>query len=135
MARRRCLIPATAFYEWEHIGGAKIPYAFSVDGQNCFGMGGIWETWSGPNGEEIESCCIITIPANKTVGRIHPRMPLIIHPDDYLAWLNPDLYFEDELRPYMQPVPSEILKSEKAPNMQDPMQFNTPTLFEPEDLL
>lgn len=136
IARRRCLVPATAYYEWEHYGGQKLPWAFAIADQECFAMGGIWEIWSGPNGEEIETCAIITIAANELVRPIHARMPLILHPDDYGKWLSHELHFEDELTPYMQAVPPQFMtKTDATEILARAAVPELPTLFDFDELL
>ncbi|OZA14958.1 MAG: hypothetical protein B7X94_00150 [Hydrogenophilales bacterium 17-62-8] len=85
--RRHCLIPADAFYEWKAIAGRKQPYCIRMRDHALFGMAGLWEHWAAPNGQVVESCTIITVDANALVGELHDRMPLILAPGDYDAWL------------------------------------------------
>ena len=87
--RRRCLVPADGFYEWTRDKGGRRPHLFQVSGGELFAMAGIWETWLGPNGEEIDSCAIVTCPANAVVKSVHDRMPVIVARDDYPLWLDP----------------------------------------------
>jgi len=134
-ARRRCLIPATGFYEWEHYGQSRIPWQFGVKGEQVFSLGGIWEQWNGASGEEIETCAIITVAPNETMRRVHNRMPLIIHPDNYEKWLNCEHCFADELAALMTPYPSEQMT---ATPLESGLPDDFPTardLFTPEDLL
>ena len=88
MKRRRCLFPANGFYEWKSDGARKRPYFIRprVDGPIAFA--GLWETWMGPNGEEVETACIITTTANRTLAPIHDRMPVVIAPDGFDLWLD-----------------------------------------------
>jgi putative SOS response-associated peptidase YedK len=105
--RRHCLIPANAFYEWKAIGGRKQPYCIGMADNAMFGMAGLWEHWANPAGETIETCTIITTNANELVGRLHERMPLIIQPNDYGAWLDAANPNAGEL---MKPFPSERMR-------------------------
>jgi putative SOS response-associated peptidase YedK len=94
LKRRRCLVPADAFYEWRRSGtgrGAQSqPYlARRVDGRTM-GLAGLYETWLGPNGEEVDTVCIITTGANGLSVAIHPRLPVVLEPKDFAAWLDPD---------------------------------------------
>jgi putative SOS response-associated peptidase YedK len=83
---RRCLVPATAFYEWD---GRKRPHLVRVRGAQLFSMAGIWDVWNDPDaGGSIQTCAILTVPANSAVGAIHDRMPLIIQPGDEVLWLD-----------------------------------------------
>ncbi|HET7478726.1 MAG TPA: SOS response-associated peptidase [Rubrobacteraceae bacterium] len=87
--RRRCLIPADGFYEWRRSNGGKQPYYITVRGGEPFAFAGIRESWSGPE-EEVHSCAIITTRANPLVAGIHDRMPVILPPDAYDPWLDPE---------------------------------------------
>ncbi len=88
--RRRCLIPASGFYEWQKTSDGKQPtFIHPADGV-YFGLAGLWETWHAPDGGEIDSCTIITTTPNELMAPIHNRMPVIIDPADYDAWLQPE---------------------------------------------
>jgi putative SOS response-associated peptidase YedK len=84
---RHCLVPADAFYEWKPVAGRKQPYCIRMRDQALFGMAGLWEHWVAPDGQVVESCTIVTVDANATVAELHDRMPLILAPADYEAWL------------------------------------------------
>ena len=85
--RRHCLVPADAFYEWKRVEGRKQPYCIRLRDQGLFGMAGLWERWKAPDGQLLESCTIVTVAANSLVAPLHDRMPLILAPEDYDAWL------------------------------------------------
>jgi putative SOS response-associated peptidase YedK len=92
MKRRRCLIPTDGFYEWQP-GASKRPY-FVRARRNADGaapplaFAGLYETWTGPNGEELDTAVIITTTANRTLEAIHQRMPVFVAPEDFSAWLD-----------------------------------------------
>ena len=86
MRRRRCLIPADGFYEWKQEGARKRPFFAAAKGLVAFA--GIWEPWIGPNGEEVETACILTTPANRTLRPLHDRMPAVIPPQAFDLWLD-----------------------------------------------
>lgn len=88
--QRRCLIPADAFYEWKVVAGRKQPYCIRLRDDAPFGMAGLWERWTDPDGQTVESCTIVTVAANALVAELHDRMPLIVAPADYDAWLRAD---------------------------------------------
>jgi putative SOS response-associated peptidase YedK len=98
---RRCLVPASGFFEWKAKGKWKQPYFIKMKNGGLFAMAGIWESWISEN-VEIESCAIITTDANTIVGKIHDRMPVIIPQDSYGLWLDKvrDGY---HFREYFQP--------------------------------
>ena len=87
MRRRRCLIPADGFYEW-HDGTPRRPYFVRARSGAPLAFAGLWETWTGPNGEEINSAVIVTTQANRTLASIHGRMPVIMAPDAFDFWLD-----------------------------------------------
>jgi putative SOS response-associated peptidase YedK len=87
--KRRCLIPADAFYEWQKKkDGTKQPFAIRFKGAEPCAFAGLWEVWTNhESGEEIESCTILTTGANKLMKPIHDRMPVILPEDAYASWL------------------------------------------------
>jgi putative SOS response-associated peptidase YedK len=88
MKRRRCLIPADGFYEWQDAGGKKRPFAVRPKGGGPVAFAGLWECWMGPNGEELETAAIVTTEANRTLHPIHHRMPVIVAPEAFDFWLD-----------------------------------------------
>ena len=85
--RRRCIVPASGFYEWMKEERGKQPYFITATDGGILGLAGLWESWQGANGEELESCTILTTDANDAVARLHDRMPVILAPEDYDEWL------------------------------------------------
>ncbi|MCC6778814.1 MAG: SOS response-associated peptidase [Hyphomicrobiales bacterium] len=88
MRRRRCLFPADGFYEWQDDGGRKRPFCIRPLDRAPIGFAGIWETWMGPNGEEMETAAIVTTAANREIAGLHDRMPAILPPEDFDSWLD-----------------------------------------------
>jgi putative SOS response-associated peptidase YedK len=88
MKRRRCLIPADGFYEWKAIGTRKQPYYVRAKSGQPLAFAGLWETWTGPNGEELETAAIVTTRANRALADIHERMPVIVPPEAFNLWLD-----------------------------------------------
>jgi putative SOS response-associated peptidase YedK len=101
--RRRCLIPADGFYEWQGSKPPKQPYFIHRRDDRLFGFGGLWERWNDPQGGEVvDTCTIITTPANELMAPIRNRMPLILAEGDYARWLDreiPGEQVEDLLKP------------------------------------
>ncbi|PWR01506.1 DUF159 family protein [Meridianimarinicoccus roseus] len=85
---RRCLIPATGFYEWtKDSTGARLPwYIRRTDGAPAV-FAGVWQDWTGAEGERLRTCAIVTIAANVAMQAIHHRMPVILEPEDWPLWL------------------------------------------------
>lgn len=88
--QRRCLVPATGFYEWKVLAGGKQPYLIRLKSGALFAFAGLWESWSGPEGE-LRSFTIVTTAPNALMTRIHERMPVIIPREQYARWLDPEL--------------------------------------------
>jgi putative SOS response-associated peptidase YedK len=88
MKRRRCLLPADGFFEWQATGGPKRPFFIRKRGGGPLAFAGLWEAWMGPNGEELETVCIVTTRANRTLAPIHDRMPAIVPPEGFDLWLD-----------------------------------------------
>jgi putative SOS response-associated peptidase YedK len=106
--RRRCLIPTTGYYEWRKLeDGTKQPYLFTMRDGQPFSFAGLWERWD--KGEEpIETCTIITREPNSLAAEIHNRMPVIIEPGDYDAWLHAaDTAIAQTM---LQPFPSQLMR-------------------------
>ncbi|HEX9929306.1 MAG TPA: SOS response-associated peptidase [Pyrinomonadaceae bacterium] len=128
---RRCIVPASGFYEWKQTGGkgAKQPFYFHLKDKPVFGFAGLWETWKTEEGEEIESCTIITTEANAVLAPVHDRMPIIIKPEDYEAWLDPKNFDTDDLQKFLKPYPSYEMASHAVSR-----QVNSPS-FDGEELI
>jgi putative SOS response-associated peptidase YedK len=87
--RRRCLVPASGFYEWQATGGrTKQPYWIAPGNGGLIAFAGLWETWTGADGSEIDTAAIVTKNANAALEPIHHRMPVLIAPDDFSLWLS-----------------------------------------------
>lgn len=105
--RRRCLIPATGFYEWQRRdpNQAKQPHNIVRTDGLPYAMAGLWESWQGEDGEPLESCAIITTGANDLVMQLHDRMPVILDAGEYDAWLDPGADDSEHLAKMLQPRP------------------------------
>ncbi len=87
MKARRCLVPATGFYEWQGVAGRKQPYAITLPDRPLFAFAGLWESWRPRDGETIETFTILTTEPNETIAKIHDRMPAILPKEAEEAWL------------------------------------------------
>ncbi len=86
--RRRCLVLADGWYEWQRSGAVKQPFYIGFANREPFGMAGLWESWRDPaSGEPLESCCIVTVPATAELEHVHHRMPVIIAEAQRDEWL------------------------------------------------
>jgi putative SOS response-associated peptidase YedK len=108
---RRCLVPASGFYEWHaRSDGRKQPFAIRRVDHQPFAIAGLWEHWQGADGSELESCSLIVTAANARVGRIHERMPVILAPQDFAAWLDRHNQHPADLLPLLRPCPDDWLE-------------------------
>lgn len=100
---RRCLIAADGFYEWKPDKVKKQPYYIRMKAGRPFALAGLWEHWEPQGDESIDSCTIIVTAANSLIGKIHDRMPVILSPNDYDQWLDPNERDTDKLMPLLKP--------------------------------
>ena len=105
--RRRCVIPADGFYEWQRKDGRKQPFFFRMRDERPFGFAGLWERWEGEGGEVINSCAVLTTEANEVLRPVHDRMPVILHPDDYELWLGAEARELGLVKEMLRPYPAE----------------------------
>jgi len=107
--RRRCLIPADGFYEWRHAGGEREAFLVRRADNRPFAFAGLWELPTERDPGVLGTCTIITTEPNEALREIHDRMPVILDPDDWNRWLDPDLRRVSVLRPLLRPCPAEML--------------------------
>jgi putative SOS response-associated peptidase YedK len=107
---KRCLVPADGFYEWTGPKGAKRPHLISPKAGGLMAFAGLHEAWGGADGSELETTAIITVAANATVSSVHDRMPAILFPSQFDAWLNSRAVAVDEAVSMLRPVADEFLE-------------------------
>lgn len=108
--KNRVLVPADAFYEWKAIAGGKWPFLIRMRDESQFAMAGLLERWPGPEGE-IRTFAILTTEPNALVAEIHDRMPAIIRPENYAAWLDPSLTDVEVLQGMLGPYPERLMET------------------------
>jgi putative SOS response-associated peptidase YedK len=114
---RRCILPASGFYEWLHKEeGGKQPYFIRPINGGYFGLAGIWEHWQGEGGEVIESCSIITTGANRLMREIHDRMPVILKVQDVEAWIDPGAG-QSGILEMLAPYPDDLMEAYPVSSM------------------
>lgn len=112
MKRRRCIFPADAFYEWQRLGtrkGESRPWLLKRRDGAPLALAGLWESWMGPDGEEIDTAAIITTAANSMTAPLHPRLPAILEPSDLALWLEGDEASLDEAFALLRPAADNLL--------------------------
>jgi len=108
MRYRRCLVPASGFYEWRRQGKSKQPFWVRPRRGGAIAFAGLWETWSDRDGGEIDSACIVTTSANAVVAPIHGRMPVVIAPEDFERWLTAEAEDANQL---LRPAPDDLFEA------------------------
>lgn len=109
---RRCIIPASGFYEWEKTKSGKQPHYFFLKNKEVFGFAGLYEEWLDKStGELLDTFTIITTEANAVLEPIHDRMPVILHPEDYDQWLDEKEKDTGKLQNLLVPYEAEEMGS------------------------
>jgi putative SOS response-associated peptidase YedK len=127
--KRRCLILADGFYEWQKTDDGKQPYHIKMQDDSPFAFAGLWEIWK--DEEEIRSCTIITTAANDLMGEIHHRMPVILPPEDYDMWLDPDFDEKEPLTSLLKPYSSDKMQAYIVSRRVNKPSNNEPSVVEP----
>ena len=130
LKKRRCLVPADAFYEWQRLDAkTKQPYAIALKSGEPYAMAGLWESWQPKDGAPLETFTVLTTDPNQLMEQIHNRMPVILERKDYARWLEPG----DATRPLidlLRPYPAEKMEawpvSERVGNVRN----NEPELLQ-----
>lgn len=123
--QRRCIIPADGFWEPKGPASLKIrqPYFFRKPDGDVFALAGLWDRWTTPQGEVIETCVMLTTGPNDLMRPIHERMPVILQPDDYDRWLNPEVQPKD-VAALMVPAPNDFLETWQTMDMEKDPETN-----------
>jgi putative SOS response-associated peptidase YedK len=111
LRRRRCMVVADGFYEWQTVGKHRQPMFIHLRDDRPMALAGLWESWEGADHTLLESCTILTTEANDLIRPIHDRMPVIVAPEDYQRWLDPELQKPEQIVPLLRPYPSEPLET------------------------
>ena len=144
LARKRCIIPIDGFYEWQDQGKGKRKQPFYITSRDFspIALAGLWATWRDPadkdkgdgdggGDDELWTCTILTTSANKLMGSVHERMPVILQPEDWDRWLDPDYTDTEELAKLLQPAPEEMLTLWPVDPAVGNVRNNRPELQEP----
>jgi len=126
--KRRCLVPASGFYEWERSGTQKQPYYVGLTKWRTFAMAGIWEQWRSPTGEIVQSGCILTTEANPVLKPFHHRMPVILSPEDYTTWLAGNV---SEISSLLKPFPAAEMQAVAVSTYVNSTRNDDPTCIKP----
>jgi len=127
---RRCLVLADGFYEWQRLQGKKQPYYIRMKNGQPFAFAGLWEHWKGADGSVINSCTHLTTEPNELVRPLHNRMPVILKPEHYDLWLDPEVQQPKQLQPLLSSYPAEEMVSFPVSTQVNNPANNDPELVE-----
>ena len=116
--RRRCLVVVDGYYEWKTLGKQKLPILYEQPDHRPFALAGLWESWRGGDAAaagNLETFSIVTTAANALASRVHDRMPVILDPVDYDAWLDPQSTNPAQLDYLLQPYVGELVATDVDP--------------------
>jgi len=131
LKKRRCVIPADGFYEWQKLGKVKQPVRIVLKSREPFGFAGLWERWTALKGEEILSCTIITTEANDLLKAVHDRMPVILTRDAEAAWLDPKIQEPEKLLPLLRQYPPNEMEFYLVSREVNSPSIDKPSIIEP----
>ena len=126
LRKRRCLVVADGFYEWQQRGRGKQPVYIVLKNREPFGFAGLWDTWTSPEGQEIRSCTIVTTEGNELLKPIHDRMPVILTRDAEGHWLDPAIQEPATLLPLLKPYPADKMEAYPVSRLVNSPQNDTP---------
>ena len=130
--RRRCLVPANGFYEWEKITTKeKQPWHIFSRSDALLTFAGLWDTWNSPDGEKVETCTILTTDANPFMSPVHDRMPVILPMEAFGAWLDPGLNDPAALQQWLVPSSAEGLDREPVGKLVNSPCNDSPKCIQP----
>lgn len=130
--RKRCILPATGFYEWEPKERGRLPHYIYLKDGRPMGFAAIWSSWKDPGTEEWRrTCAIITTRANEALAGIHTRMPVILPPEHWSAWLDRTNDDTDLLRSFLHPYPADETGEYAVSSLVNNVRNNLPELIEP----
>jgi len=110
LTNRRCLIPADGFYEWQRTGKVKQPYCFEVNDGELFAFAGIWDRWTDPSRNTVETCSILTTSPNAVTSAVHDRMPVILDRESYDIWLDPGMRDVTTASELLKPYDAQLMR-------------------------
>lgn len=131
MKYRRCIVPATGFYEWRKTGKHRQPFFIHRHDKQPLAMAALWEHWQSPDGSELETAAILTCEANDMMAEIHDRIPVILEPEDYDRWLDPDVQDVSHVADLMRPAEEQTLTMYSVSTLVNQRGVDSPQCMKP----
>lgn len=129
--QRRCVIPADGFYEWQKVAAGKQPYYFHRRDGRPLVFAGLWESWTDPDGRDLETCTILTTGANRVMSPVHHRMPVILPAKDRALWLDLGTEQKETLAALLKPCPDDLLALHPVTTRVGSPTFDEPACLDP----
>lgn len=131
LRKRRCVVPASGFYEWQTVGRLKQPWFFQMRDESPFVFAGLWERWRSVDGVELETCSLITTTPNDVVRPLHDRMPVILRGQTIDTWLDSANEEPAKLEPLLAPLPADVMKATPVSARVNSVRNEGPECLEP----
>ncbi len=128
---RRCLVPASGYYHWQRGPAGSAPWLVRPRDRGPIAFAGLWETWLGADGSEIDTACIVTTGANATLAPIADRMPAILMPGSYERWLDSDRHSAGSALALLRPAPDTLIETVPVSTRVNRAENDDPGLIEP----
>lgn len=131
LKHRRCIVPASGFYEWRAVEGKKHPLYITLKDNSLIMFAGIWDHWKNPEGAVIESFSILTTSSNELIKPLHDRMPVILDPQYKDIWLDSELADPEQLKPLFKPYPSGQMEMYPVSDLVNSPKNDNPECIQP----
>lgn len=128
--KKRCLVVADSFYEWQRKDGEKIPMRIKLKNGEPFAFAALWESWKAPDGKTVNTCSILTTEANSLMKSIHDRMPVILTKEEEEMWLDPNVEDVERLKGLLKPYKAEEMEAYRVSEEVNSPKNNKPELIE-----
>ena len=129
--RRRCLVPVDSFYEWKKTPEGRQPFAIALTAGGLMALAGLWENWRSPAGERVRSFAIVTTRPNELCAELHNRMPVVLGPEKWPAWLGEEPADAQQLKAMLAPYPSDEMTCWPVSSRVGNVKNNDRSLIEP----
>jgi len=131
LKHRRCIVPASGFYEWQEVGGKKHPLYIKLKDDSLMMFAGIWDHWKNTEGEVIESFSILTTVTNELIQPLHDRMPVILTPENKDIWLDSQVADPERLKPLFIPHSSDLMEMYHVSDLVNSPRNDNPECIQP----
>jgi len=128
---RRCIVPASGFYEWQGEGKEKAPLYIRLKDGSPLCFAGLWDRWESPQGEAVDSCTILTTSSNRLIAPIHQRMPVILRRESFPLWLAAETADPEILEPLYLPYPADLMEMWPVSPLVNSPRNDSPELLTP----